>query len=229
MARLDSELLTYILGQNIQAGERLPTLSAMSQEIGISVGKLREQLEVARSLGLVSVRPRVGTQREPFDFLPAVRDSALFALAAKEATFRQFSEVRRALETALWPEAVARLTAEDVATLQQLVERAYAKLEGEPVHIPTAEHRAFHLTVFSRLDNPFVRGLLEAYWDIYEASELTRLASYAYWLEVWRYHRAIAAAIAAGDFDDGLRLLVEHFQLLPTVSGVPSNGDGGVS
>ncbi len=229
MARLDSELLTYILGQNIQAGERLPTLSAMSQEIGISVGKLREQLEVARSLGLVSVRPRVGTQREPFDFLPAVRDSALFALAAKEATFRQFSEVRRALETALWPEAVARLTAEDVATLQQLVERAYAKLEGEPVHIPNAEHRAFHLTVFSRLDNPFVRGLLEAYWDIYEASELTRLASYAYWLEVWRYHRAIAAAIAAGDFDDGLRLLVEHFQLLPTVSGVPSNGDGGVS
>jgi DNA-binding FadR family transcriptional regulator len=228
MARLDSELLNYILAQDVQPGQRLPTLAEMSQEIGISVGKLREQLEVARSLGLVSVRPRLGTQREPFDFLPAVRDSALFALAAKEATFRQFSEVRRALETALWPEAVARLTAEDVDLLQHIVKRAYAKLEGEPVHMPNAEHRAFHLTIFKRLGNPFVQGLLEAYWDIYEASELTRLASYAYWLEVWRYHRAIAGAIAAGDFDNGRRLLVEHFQLLPTVSAVPANGDGGV-
>jgi DNA-binding FadR family transcriptional regulator len=228
MGRLDSEFLNYILTQDVQPGERLPTLSAISQEIGISVGKLREQLEVARSLGLVSVRPRLGTQREAFNFLPAVRDSALFALAAKEATFRQFSEVRRALETALWPDAVARLTAEDIQALQRIVDRAYEKLEGEPAHIPSAEHRAFHLTIFKRLDNPFVRGLLHAYWDIYEASELTRLASYDYWLEVWRYHRAIADAIAAGELDEGLRLLVEHFQLLPTVSALANNGDGNV-
>ncbi|MDT8307819.1 MAG: FCD domain-containing protein, partial [Anaerolineae bacterium] len=228
MSRLDSAFLNYILAQEVAPGERLPTLSAMSEEIGISVGKLREQLGVARSLGLVSVQPRLGTRREAFDFLPAVRESALFALASGEATFRQFSEVRRALETALWPDAVTRLTAEDKVALQGIVDRAFAKLEGDPAHIPSGEHRALHLTIFKRLDNPFVRGLLQAYWDIYESHQLTRLASYAYWLEVWRYHREIVNAICAGEMDEGLRLLIEHFQLLPTISSVSINGDGNV-
>lgn len=228
MAKLDSEFLNYILAQEVAPGQRLPTLAEMSREIGISVGKLREQLEVARSFGLVSVQPRLGTRREAFNFLPAVRESAKFALASGEATFRQFSEVRRALETALWPDAVARLNAADKEELLRIVERASAKLEGNPPHIPSFEHRALHLTIFKRLDNPFVRGLLQAYWDIYESNELTRLASYAYWLEVWRYHRAIVEAIHAGEMEQGLQLLIEHFQLLPTISGVTNNGDGSV-
>jgi DNA-binding FadR family transcriptional regulator len=226
MGKLDSEFLNYLLAREIQPGDRLPTLAEMSDEIGISVGKLREQLEVARSLGLVSVRPRVGTVREPFDFLPAIRDTALFALASDEATFRHFSEVRRALETAFWQEAVSQLSAEDKEELRRIVVRAFAKLEGEPVHIPAAEHRQFHLTIFRRLENPFVHGLLRAYWDIYEAVQLTRLASYAYWLEVWGYHQRIVDALCAGDLEEGRRLMVEHFKLLPTVSAVPLNGDG---
>ena len=226
--KLNSVFLNYMVEREVGPGERLPTLAEMSDEIGISVGKLREQLEVARSLGLVSVRPRVGTQREAFDFLPAVRNSALFGLATGEATFAQFSQVRRSLETALWSEAVVRLTAGDKERLLEIVERAWDKLRGEPAHIPNREHRALHMTIFSRLENPFVQGILEAYWDIYEASELTRLASYEYWLNVWNYHERLVEAIADGDFERGRRLLVEHFRLLPTVSSsLSDNGERG--
>ncbi|HZD10125.1 MAG TPA: GntR family transcriptional regulator, partial [Candidatus Binatia bacterium] len=70
MRKIEPEFLNYIIEQKISPGARLPTLAEMSAEIGISLGKLREQLEVARSRGLVSVKPRVGTQREPFSFLP---------------------------------------------------------------------------------------------------------------------------------------------------------------
>lgn len=155
--RLNSAFLNYVVEQDVLPGERLPTLAEMSDDIGISVGKLREQLEVARSLGLVSVRPRVGTQREPFNFLPAVRNSAFFGLATGEATFTQFSQVRRSLETALWSEAVVRLTEEDKGRLQEIVAQAWEKLRDEPVHIPNKEHRALHITIYSRLENPFVR------------------------------------------------------------------------
>lgn len=215
---LDSEFLDYLVTQNVAPGERLPTLAEMGSEIGISVGKLREQLEVARSLGLVSVRPRVGVHRRSFDFLPAVRNSALFALTTGEATFSQFSQLRRAIETALWPMAVVSLTADDKGHLREILDRAWDKLEGEPVHIPNEEHRQLHLTLFKRLDNPFVRGLLEAYWDIYEASELTRLASYQYWTEVWHYHEQIVDAVCDGEFERARELLIDHFKLLPTVS-----------
>lgn len=226
--RLNSEFLNYIVERRVLPGERLPTLAEMSDEIGISVGKLREQLEVARSMGLVSVRPRVGTQREPFDFLPVVRSGALFGLATGEATFEHFSQLRRAIETGLWIPAVSQLTPGDKERLRQLMEKAWAKLRGDPVHTPDEEHRQLHLTIFSRLDNPFVKGILEAYWDIYEASELTRLASYQYWLDVWHYHERIVEAIVSDDFAKGRRLLVEHFDLLPTVSpNVSQNGERG--
>lgn len=221
--KLDSAFLDYVVEQQVLPGERLPTLAEMSDDIGISVGKLREQLEVARSLGLVSVRPRVGTQREAFDFLPAVRNSAFFGLATGEATFAQFSQLRRIIETGLWSDAVIRLQEVDKERLREIVAQAWKKLRDEPVHIPSREHRALHLTIFSRLDNPFVQGILEAYWDIYEASELTRLASYEYWLNVWNYHERLVDAICDDDFEQGRELLVEHFRLLPTVSSTLSN------
>jgi DNA-binding FadR family transcriptional regulator len=216
LAKLDSQFLNYLIETQIAPGERVPTLQAIGNDLGISVGKLREQLEVARNLGLVSVRPRVGIQREPLDFSKAILPSVLFSLGTGEASFIQFSRLRRAIETDLWPEAVVLLTEDDKNQLRQIINRAWQKLRGQPIHVPNGEHRQFHLLIFSRLDNPFVQGLLASYWDAYEASELTRFASYQYWLDVWNYHEKIADALCANEFDKGRQLLVDHFDLLPT-------------
>lgn len=216
--QIDSELIRYLIGQELKPGERLPALTELSKELGVSVGKLREELEVARQLGFVSVRPRLGTRREAFDFQPAVRAGLFFGLASGEATFEQFSALRQTLEASMWCQAVNKLTQADKANLNELVSLAWDKLRGQPVHIPNGEHRQLHLTIFSRLDNPFVRALLAAYWDAYEATELTRFADYQYWLDVWTFHQRIVEAIDAGEFDLGQKLLVEHFQLLPTVT-----------
>ena len=219
---LDSELLQYLVDQGIAPGERLPALTELSDELKLSVGKLREQLELARQMGFVSVRPRLGTRREAYDFYPAVCTSLMFGLATGEACFEQFSQLRQTIEASMWPEAVTRLTVDDKQHLRQLVADAWQKLQVQPIHIPNGEHRELHLTIFSRLENPFVLGLLRAYWDAYEATELTRFADYQYWLDVWSYHERIVEAIHSGDYDNGRRLLVEHFQLLPTVT-MPAN------
>jgi DNA-binding FadR family transcriptional regulator len=214
---LNCELLNYLVENGVAPGDRLPPLAELATTLDVSVGKLREQLELARRLNLVSVRPRVGIHREPFDFLAAVRTSLFFGLATGEATFAQFSGLRQKIETSMWYEAVARLTEEDKEKLRQIVALAWAKLQGEPPHIPNEEHRQLHLTIFGRLDNPFVQGLLAAYWEAYEASELTRYVEYVYWTQVWDYHSQIVDAIGAGDFDRGLQCLIKHFSLLPEV------------
>ena len=221
--KLDSEFLKYLVNNGVAAGQRLPTLSEIGNELGMSVGKLREQLEVARSFGLVSVRPRVGIVREPFDFATAVLMSVLLGLGTGEATFSQFSQIRQAIEQSFWPEAVANLTADDKIQLKELVNKAWSKLRGTPIHVPNLEHRQFHLTIFGRLDNPFVKGILEAYWDAYEASETTRFVDYQYWLDVWNYHEAIAEALCQDELEQGRQLLIQHFDLLPTdpVNGNP--------
>lgn len=216
LGKLDSQFLNYLIEAQIAPGERVPTLQEIGDTLGISVGKLREQLEVARSLGLVSVRPRVGIQREPLDFSKAILPSVLFSLGTNEASFIQFSQLRRTVETGFWMEAVVHLTDEDKEQICVVVKQAWEKLRGEPIHVPNGEHRQFHLLIFKRLDNPFVQGLLASYWDAYEASELTRFARYQYWLDVWNYHEKIANALYLNEFERGRQLLVEHFDLLPT-------------
>jgi DNA-binding FadR family transcriptional regulator len=216
--RAESEILEYIVANDLEPGDRLPTLSELSQELGLSVGKLREDLEVVRHMGVVSVRPRLGIRREAYDFYPVVHSSLLFGLSTGEATFKQYSQLRQSIEANMWDQAVNCLTPKDKMELEEIVLQAWDKLKGSRVHIPNDEHRELHLSLFKRLDNPFVDGLLRAYWDAYFETELSRYADYQYWIEVWAYHQRIVEAVCDDDIDNGRQLLIEHFQLLPTVT-----------
>jgi DNA-binding FadR family transcriptional regulator len=222
MARLqlNSEFLKYLseadddnLPDDSKA-KRLPPLSKLSEELGLSVASLREQLEVAEALGLVEVRPRTGIRRLPYAFLPAVRQSLAYAIELDRGYFDVFSDLRNHIEESFWDQAVRKLTPEDHTALQELVQRAWDKLRGEPIKIPHAEHRQLHLLIFSRLENVFVNGLLEAYWEAYEAVGLNVFTDYQYLQQVWRYHQEMVDAICSGDYQAGYRALVEHKDLI---------------
>lgn len=219
--QVESEFLRYLLAHGYAAGTRLPPLQQISSELGVSVGKLREQLEVARTLGLVEARPRLGIECNGYHFDKAIYHSLIFALNMDGDLFAAYSALRGHLEIAFWDEAVSQLEEADHQELIELVERAWAKLEQPRIQIPHAEHRAFHLTIFRRLENPFVYGLLVAYWDAYEAVELNTYADYTYLTAVWDYHRRIAHAICDGAHDLARRLHQEHMELLITRGAAP--------
>ncbi|MCL4528461.1 MAG: FCD domain-containing protein [Chloroflexi bacterium] len=209
-----SEFLHY-LASHKEADGGLPPLAELAAELGISVAALREQLEVARALGLVEVRPRTGTRRLSYTFTPAVRQSLRYALALNDSHFQKFSELRNHIESAYWNEAVQKLNKEDKQELQTLIARAKEKLRGMPVQVPHEEHRNLHLLIYSRLDNPFVTGILEAYWDAYEAVGLNMYAgSIDYLNEVWDYHAQMVESICTGDYETGLDALIKHIDLL---------------
>lgn len=214
--QLSSEFLQYLAQSagNGQGSTRIPALTRLSSELGISVARLREQLEVAKALGLVEVRPRTGIRRRPFTFMPAVWQSLSYALETDRNYFDAFSELRNHVETAFWYEAVSRLTETDYAHLQSLMESAWVKLRSPQVKIPHWEHRELHLGVFCRLQNPFVLGILEAYWVAYEAVGLNMYADYDYLQQVWQYHQQMVNAICTGDPKAGYHALVEHKDLL---------------
>jgi DNA-binding FadR family transcriptional regulator len=183
--------------------------------LDISLASLREQLEVARALGFVEVRPRTGMRRLEYSFTPAIRQSLGYALAVNDDYFRKFAEMRNHLEAAYWQEAVSKLTADDKQELQNLITRAWEKLRGTPVQVPHEEHRKLHLTIFKRVDNPFVIGVLEAYWEAYEGVGLNVFAGgYEYLQEVWRYHQVMVESICNGRFEVGYEALVKHTDLL---------------
>ena len=229
-----SEFLQYLTTSRLNSAgaddaDQLPSLNDISNELGISVARLREQLEVAEAFGFVEVRPRTGIRRLPYQFTPAVSQSLRFAMDKDPANFEFFSELRNHIETAYWDQAVRCLTPNDHTTLKGLINQAWIKLQGEPIQIPHEEHRLLHLTIYSRLNNPFVQGILEAYWEAYEAVGLNVYADYGYLQQVWRYHQQIVDAILSGDFQTGYQALVEHIQLLyrrPSRDMISNRQDG---
>lgn len=208
-----SEFLRY-LAEHQEAESRLPALNGLSRELGIGVAALREQLEVARALGLVEVRPRTGMRRKPYTFAPAVLQSLNYAIALNKDHFIAFADLRRHIETAYWHEAVKLLIPQDHSLLKDLVARAWDKLRGSPIEIPHPEHRELHLTIYRRLNNPFVSGLLQTYWEAYEAVGLNFFTDYNYLTEVWQYHQKMVDSICANDFDAGYTALSEHSDLI---------------
>lgn len=210
-----SEFMQYLAKHKEADTQALPSLFDLSRELGVSVASLREQLEVARALGLVDVRPRVGIRRRAYTFRPAVRQSLTYALTLDESQFEKYSELRNHIEMAYWDEAVRKLTEDDKQELRALIHRARDKLSRPNIQVPHEEHRSLHLLIYRRLENPFVMGLLEAYWDAYEGVGLNVFAgSYEYLQAVWQYHETMVESICSGDYEAGRAALITHIDLL---------------
>ncbi len=221
--KLSSEFLQYLVTHTLEnnqeqtrgdAKHHLPALSEISRQLGISIASLREQLEVAKAIGLVEVRPRTGIRKLPYSFFPAVFQSLSYAISIDWEYFLSFADLRNHIEASYWYEATRKLTSEDHQVLNDLVIRAWRMLKGQPTQIPHFEHRELHLGIFRKLDNPFVIGLLEAYWQAYESVGLNLYADYKYHEQVWNYHQEIVDAICVGDFVRGYEALVNHKDLL---------------
>lgn len=223
--RIPFDLITYLAEQanneefshgngSDNQKRRIPSLNVLSAEKNVSVATLREQLGVARALGLVEVRPKTGIRRLDYTFSPAVFESLAYAIAVDRSYFEQFSKLRKQVEIAFWFEAVEHLTAEDKAELQQLVEQAWKKLHADPIRLPHKEHRDLHMTFFRRLDNVFVQGVIESYWEAYEEVGLARYEGLAYLEEVWDYHRRIVEALCVGDYPLSHQLMIDHMELI---------------
>jgi DNA-binding FadR family transcriptional regulator len=200
-------------------GAEIPSLKDLSQEMEISIASLREQLGVARTLGIVDVRPRTGIKLKDYSFAPAAYESLSYAITCDRRFFDQFADLRRHIESNYWFEAVERLTKQDHEALKRLVGRAQKKLNGQPVRVPHQEHRDLHIKIFSRLENPFVQGILEAYWNAYENIGYSRYNDLDYLKQVWEYHQQIVDAICDGDFEISYKAMQNHMQLIDKLHG----------
>ena len=209
-----SKFMSYLAEKSARGAESLPSLNDLRDDLGVSVSTLREELQVARAMGLVEVKPRTGIKCLPYQFTPAVSKSLAFAVSVDKEMFRQFSDLRNHTEASYWYQAVSSLMPEDIEALLKIIRTANEKMNSDPIQIPHDEHRQLHLTIYSRLENPFVYGILESYWDIYEAVGLSVYEDRKYLERVWTYHHQMVDSIANSDFLSGYQALIAHMDLL---------------
>jgi DNA-binding FadR family transcriptional regulator len=206
--------LSYLAKKAVKGDFQIPPLSILSQELGMSVSSLREQMELARTLGLIEAHPRSGIQLQPYSFKPAVIRSLAYSIMSNKKAFDEFSDLRKNLEKAYFPKAVRLLSSENILQMQVLVKHAKNKLGSNPIQIPHPEHRQFHLSMYINLGNEFVTSLLEAYWMMYESVGLDLYTDLAHLIKVWNYHERIINLINEGQFDQSYEFLVEHMELI---------------
>ena len=140
--------------------------------------------------------------------------SLAYAVNIDPRKFRQFSDLRNHIEASYWYPAVSNLNDEDIQTLNSIIKIAEKKLKSDPIQVPHDEHRRLHIIIYKRLGNHFVQGLLEAYWDIYEAVGLSVYEDRKYLERVWLYHKQMVDAITNGDYLSGYQALIAHMDLL---------------
>jgi DNA-binding FadR family transcriptional regulator len=209
-----SKFLTFLASEAAKGTESLPSLLQMSKDLDMSVSTLREELQVAKALGLVDVKPRTGIKFLPYSFSPPVSKSLAYAVSVDKNMFRQFSDLRNHIEASYWYQAVSSLMPGDVQELQNIIEEAYRKMSADPIQIPHAEHRQLHLTIYRRLGNTFVQGILKSYWNIYEAVGLSFYEDRNYLERVWDYHQQMVESITQSDYLSGYQALIAHMDLL---------------
>lgn len=209
-----AQFFDYLLSYAKKGNEKLPPIAAIGEDLGISTPNIRELIATAKVLGLISIQPRTGISILPYDFSPAILKSLYYAVRSDSEYFEQFSDLRNELEKAYFIKASAALSEEDIARLFRIVSKASEKLNGNPIQIPHEEHKAFHMLIYKNLNNTFVDGLLNAYWDMYELIGLNTYNGFNYLQRVWKYHRGIAQAIQAKDLAGAYQLLHDHIELL---------------
>ena len=216
MKELKVELLNYLAEARCH-NAAIPTIPELSEALGVSTAIVREQLEVARRMGIVEIKPGVGIQGRDFNLTQSLVMAMRYGVAVQPQLFEEYGDVRRHLEMGYWYEAVTQLTQADTADLLDQVAQAFQKINQKPVLVPSEEHRIFHLTIFRHLKNPIVSSLLETYWDLYRDSSWIYSMDQGYLQEVWRQHEKIAKALEAREFEAGYNLMVAHMDLVQQV------------
>jgi DNA-binding FadR family transcriptional regulator len=209
-----SELLKYLASLPEDEKTRIPPLAELSQILGISVASLREQLEVARMMGILEIKPKAGIKKNQYQLKPALLASLSYGVEVNSRLFWQVADMRKHLEAAYFIDAVQMLSTADKEELAALVKKAQQKLRSIPSQLPNAEHRQFHLTIYRRLSNQMVFEFLETYWDLYRLTGMDVYTDINYVDRVWQYHGRIVEQIKNGNFTHGMQILLEHMDLI---------------
>ena len=194
--RVYDHLRAEILSGRLEPGAELAEV-ALSEQLGVSRGPLREAIGRLASEGLVTVRPR--------------RGAVVRSLSKEE--FVELYQVREALEMLAVRLAVPRLGPEDVAALEELVATMAAHAERGEVAEFFESNSAFHVRLVEASGNA---KLLELYEQLLAQLGRYRLRSLTLRGNLERSvaeHAAILRAAKRGDADRAAHLMSEHIRV----------------
>ena len=198
---------SYMITNNLQPGDLLPTEQAMCAELGVSRNVLREAIKSMELMGMVQACPGRGTAVLPFNLDFVMQNVLFFRVGDNDREVREMFGIRRMLELSYMRSAFAALTAEDVISLRACVTRLRQDYE-KTGQFYQADHD-FHMSLFRPLGNSVLNSLLEAIWAVDESFQLELKRPH---LEgSVQKHEAIVEALEKYDYFGFAKAMDAHF------------------
>ncbi|MCT4564289.1 MAG: FadR family transcriptional regulator [Maledivibacter sp.] len=159
--RLSDKVVSQILGLiergKLKPGDKLPSETEFSKQLGISRGILREALTILQSKGYVSRKPKDGTYIREFfekkDFQGSILESF------QKASYLDLLEMREPLEIKIVELVIRRSTDEELEEIEKT-------LVQNPDDFSLVSDQAFHQKIASLTKNTILTNFMYVYYDM---------------------------------------------------------------
>ena len=202
------EIRQYIVQNNLQPGDLLPTEQKLCETLGVSRNVLRESIKSMELMGMVRACPGKGTEVQAFNLDFILQNVLFFQVGPQEEhSIREMFGVRKVLELAYMRQAFHAMTEEDVRALRSLADAMRDNWSRGVFFIQ--EDKDFHLTLFRSLHNDVLLSLLEAIWSVDDGFELEKKQPHLE--QTVTKHEAIVAALENHSYPAFARAMEAHF------------------
>lgn len=211
-----TRLQEYILDNQLQPGDRLPSEAWLAAQMGVGRPLIREALRGLEAVGLIETRKGVGRFVRAFE-VESYLGHFTADFLVRSFSMKDLAEARCLLEIAVIGGAVEQLTDEDceqilgfLATMRERHEAGVTDTEADI---------GMHRVIMSRADNTIIAALLDAIYSLAVAGEASQSRPVELGLQDLREHEAIAAAAIRRDGPSARRALIAHFETTATRAG----------
>ncbi len=201
----------YILEHRLNGGDSLPPETQLAQQLGVSRGSVREGVKALESLGIVEVRHGNGLFVREYNF-DSILETLGYGMSSDTTTLAELAEIRFLLEGAVIEVAVQRIEPKALARLEELLRTWQARINADEPYLDMDEE--FHRVLCSALNNQTLLKLFEVFWIAFENVNIPVIREDADAVAGLEEHRAILAAVKAGDAPLARQRLLQHFRHL---------------
>lgn len=162
--QIADRLEEWILANNFQEQEKLPSEQVLAEEFNVSRNVVREALKLLKERGLVDSRNGTGSYVTKPD-VENLSDVIGRLVAIENINYREIYDVRIILETAACKRCAASVTDEQLEEMEQLLE----KLKDRSLSVKERRELdfEFHVSIARAAGNPLLEILVGAMRNIF--------------------------------------------------------------
>ena len=198
----------------LKPGDRLPAERDLARQFGVGRSSLRDAIRTLELMGVVESRHGHGTVVRDLDADALVIPLAK-ALVRKRQMIAELLEVRRMIEPALAGRAARNATRDEIARMEQILERQRAKIaRGEPT---IEEDSQFHAAILTAARNTVVIKVLDVLMHLLRDSRARSLQFPGRLEKSYAGHRRILRAIQKHDSAGAEAAVRRHLEEIEAV------------